>query len=199
MEFWRPLTFLIHSPYPPSFLTFLTPSLVSLEKRFYSSLVIRFHTFVFALYAVSDLCGEMRHCTIRRALAVLGLVTLGASDCISTGDDTTINNALKAGGDGAVVQICPNTTITIKNSIVFTADNQELSTWNYPTDDSRAIILLEQTSPNVTALIEGGARNGARLLNIQIDGDREHNGIVNVGMGNAPWVWCAYTDLALSR
>lgn len=99
-----------------------------------------------------------------------------ASSCISLGDETTINNALSAGGTGAIVQLCPNTILTIHNTITFTADNQEISTQGYPTDNSRATILLSAVGTNVTGLIQGADFSGIRLLNIQVDGDRLKNG-----------------------
>ena len=107
-------------------------------------------------------------------IALLGLAA--ASPCISSGDETTINNALSAGGTGVILQLCPNTTLTIYNTITFTADNQEISTEGYPTDNSRATILLSAVGTNVTELIQGADFSGIRLLNIQVDGDRPNNG-----------------------
>ncbi len=104
-----------------------------------------------------------------------------AANCISDGDETTLNAALQAGGQGAVVQICPNSVITVHNQVKYTADDQEISTHGYPTDNSRAIIILEATDPTISTVISGSARNGVKLLNIQIDGNRRRNGVVSNG------------------
>ncbi|KAL7928398.1 hypothetical protein V8C35DRAFT_333016 [Trichoderma chlorosporum] len=113
-----------------------------------------------------------------RTLGLLASAGLARSACISSGDETTINNALAAGGQGAIVQLCPNTVITVHNTVVFTAPNQELSTQGYPTDGSRAIIRLQTTDQSISAVVRGGSISGLRLKNIQIDGDRTNNGQV---------------------
>lgn len=111
-----------------------------------------------------------------RLFGFLGFANLAATACISSGDETTINNALKSGGVGAVVQLCPNAVITVHNTVAFTAANQELSTQGYPTDATRAIIRLQATDQSISAVIHGGSLSGIRLRNIQIDGDRSANG-----------------------
>lgn len=117
------------------------------------------------------------------ALTGAALVSLAtASNCISSGDETVINAAFSAGGAGTIVQLCASAVITIHNTITFTADNQELSTQGYPTGDTRGTIILNAQGTNVTALIEGSSRHGIRLLNIQVDGNRAGNGVMNIGM-----------------
>ena len=100
-----------------------------------------------------------------------------AAACISSGDQTTINQALSSGGAGTVVQLCPNTIILINDQINFTADNQELSTEGYPTDGTRATIKVALGS-GVGTLVAGAFHSGVRLLNVQIDGDRPNNGLL---------------------
>jgi hypothetical protein len=95
--------------------------------------------------------------------------------CISSGNHDTINNALLNGGPGARIQLCPGAVIQISDTIAFTADNQEISTEGYPTGDTRATIqLIPGTAANI--LIEGGSRNGIRILNLQVDGNRPNTG-----------------------
>jgi hypothetical protein len=98
-----------------------------------------------------------------------------STNCISSGNQDTINNALRSGGAGAQVQLCQGAVIGISNTIKFTADNQEISTQGYPTSDTRATIQLK---PGTTAniLIDGGNRNGIRILNLQVDGNRPNTG-----------------------
>jgi hypothetical protein len=113
-----------------------------------------------------------------RLAALLGLLLANSyanAACMSTGDQDTINSAFKQGGAGAQVQLCPNTTIRIIESIQFTADNQEISTEGYPTGDTRATIQIKPGS-TFTTLISGGSRNGIRILNIQVDGNRPNAG-----------------------
>jgi hypothetical protein len=116
-----------------------------------------------------------------RLFGLLACVNLAVAACISSGDETTINNALQSGGQGALVQLCPNAVILVHNTVTFTAANQELSTQGYPTDGTRGIIRLQTTDPSITAVISGGDINGIRLRNIQIDGDRTANGLINDG------------------
>lgn len=91
--------------------------------------------------------------------------------CISCGDERTVNNALAAGGAGAIVQLCANTHLQVAGQIQFTAEDQELSTAGYPTDDSRATIQIGPGN-SASTIIDGGRHNGIRIKNIQLDGNR---------------------------
>ncbi|KAK3935323.1 hypothetical protein QBC46DRAFT_462142 [Diplogelasinospora grovesii] len=95
--------------------------------------------------------------------------------CISSGNQDTINQLLQSGGADTVVSLCPGTTIPITDSIVFTADGQEISTQGYPADDTRATIIIQPGS-NVTSAIRGNWQNHVRVLNIQVDGNRPNAG-----------------------
>lgn len=90
-----------------------------------------------------------------RILAGLAFAGTAIAACISSGTETTINNALKAGGEGAVVQLCPGAVITVQNTIAFTSANQELSTQGYPTGSTRGIIRLKTTDQSISAVIRG--------------------------------------------
>ncbi|KAH8689155.1 hypothetical protein BGW36DRAFT_466700 [Talaromyces proteolyticus] len=105
---------------------------------------------------------------------------LASAACISSGDQTTINTLFKSGGADTVVQLCPNTVLSVSDTISFTADNQELSTSGYPTDNSRATIQPAANS-NVSMLITGYGFNGLRIKNIQVDGLRPSLGLVEKG------------------
>jgi hypothetical protein len=105
--------------------------------------------------------------------------------CISSGDQNTINSALSAGGQGAIVQLCAGVTIKITGTIQFTANNQEISTQGYPTGSTRALIQIA-TGNSVATLISGAGHNGIRILNIQVDGNRPNAGYVHNGM--CPWL-----------
>ncbi|RFU35451.1 hypothetical protein B7463_g849, partial [Scytalidium lignicola] len=122
----------------------------------------------------------MSSLSLKRYLALSGLLTAASAACISSGDQNTINTALSSGGAGAVVQLCPGATILITDTINFSADNQEISTQGYPTDSSRATI---QIAPgNTASTLITGKNNGIKIRNIQLDGDRPNNGL-QVGGG----------------
>jgi hypothetical protein len=70
------------------------------------------------------------------ALLIRTTSTLVSATCIASGDHNTFNNALTSVGKGAIVQLCPSATILISGTIFFTAEDQELSTQDYPTSDT---------------------------------------------------------------
>ncbi|CAF2697274.1 unnamed protein product [Rotaria sp. Silwood2] len=110
-------------------------------------------------------------------LALLSLIPTAYTACISSGDETTINNLLSSGGANAIVSLCANSVFNLKNPIVFTASNQELSTQGYPTDSTRATLVV--TGVNQTAAIIGNCDqcSGLRLRNIQVNGNRPALGL----------------------
>ncbi|KAL1983266.1 hypothetical protein VTN96DRAFT_288 [Rasamsonia emersonii] len=116
-------------------------------------------------------------------LSFSSLLALAAAACISSGDQTAINNAFQQGGAGTVVQLCPGAVISISESISFTANDQEISTEGYPTDEMRATIQVASGS-NVSTLISGNSFDGIRIKNIQLDGTRPVNGMVVGGGAN---------------
>ena len=127
--------------------------------------------------------------TLFRLFSFLVPLCYVAADCISSGDETTINDALSSGGAGTIIQLCPNTVISINNQISFTANDQEISTQGYPTDATRATIKVAQGS-QVGTLVSGAFHSGIRLLNVQIDGDRPNNGLLQGDYYNSSLVPC---------
>ena len=113
-------------------------------------------------------------------LSSLLLLSLVTSECISSGDQNTLNTALSAGGPGAIVQLCPDTLITLSGSVYFYAPDQEVSTEGYPIDSTRATL---QLAPGVdtSVLISGIGFSGIRILNVQIDGNRNATGYLKGG------------------
>lgn len=112
----------------------------------------------------------------------LGLPVL-TSACISSGDQSIINDALRSGGPNARVQLCENALIQISDSITFTADGQEISTENYPTGNSRATIQITPGNSAAT-LISGAHLNNIKIKNIQLDGNRPNAGYQKGGGAN---------------
>jgi hypothetical protein len=113
-------------------------------------------------------------------LAVFLARHYASAACISSGDQSTINNALSSGGAGTIVQLCAGVTIEITGTISFTAENQEISTAGYPTGSTRALIQIA-TGNSVSTLISGAGLSGIRILNIQVDGNRPNAGYINGG------------------
>ncbi|KAK3496226.1 hypothetical protein B0T13DRAFT_281528 [Neurospora crassa] len=102
-------------------------------------------------------------------------ITPRQSSCLSTGTQSTINALFSSGGANTIVSLCPGVTIPITAPIVFTAPGQELSTQGYPTDSTRATILIQPGS-TVTSAIRGNWQNNVKVLNIQVDGNRPNAG-----------------------
>jgi hypothetical protein len=117
------------------------------------------------------------------SLPLAALVTIASGACLSSGDENTINSALSAGGAGAIVQLCASAVIEVAGQITFTAENQEISTEGYPTDDTRGTIVIT-TGNNASTIIGGGSFNGIRIQNIQIDGNRPNAGPQQGGGAN---------------
>jgi hypothetical protein len=118
----------------------------------------------------------MKGALFRSAVSVaLILFAQAQGACLSTGDQDTINNLLTQGGPNTVVSLCPGATIPITEPIVFTASGQEISTEGYPSDDTRATVIIQPGS-NTTSAIRGNWQDNVRVLNIQVDGNRPNAG-----------------------
>ncbi len=98
--------------------------------------------------------------------------------CISPNPPNTatdrLNSALQSSGPGFILSLCPNAQYMIQAPIVFTAPNQEISTQGYPTDGSRATLVVNGPVANGrghTTAVDGtcGNCNGVKLRNIQAD------------------------------
>jgi len=104
--------------------------------------------------------------------------------CIPSGDDQDIQNALTEEGSKAV--LCKNAAFELHNTIFYTADNQEIYTQGYPTDDTRA--LLKVVGHDVATAISAEGNGFVSLRNVIIDGNRPELGLaegalVNFGRG----------------
>lgn len=85
-----------------------------------------------------------------------------------------LNNLLKTSGTGYVLQLCPKETYLIKAPITFASANQEISTAGYPTDDTRATLLVSgpvfANGTGHTTAVEGTCSTCSNLVlrNIQV-------------------------------
>jgi hypothetical protein len=98
-------------------------------------------------------------------------------NCISPDPANTItdrlNIALSSSGPGFVLRLCPNAHYMIQAPILFAAPDQEISTVGYPTDDSRATLVVDGPVANGTGhtiAVDGTCPNcsGIKLRNIQV-------------------------------
>jgi len=108
------------------------------------------------------------------------IVLLGAcnASCVSSGDQNTINALFKKAGD--VVSLCAGATISLTGSINFNAPNQEISTQGYPTDASRATLVVTGAT-QANAISGCGSCSGIKIRNIQVNGNRPALGVVSGG------------------
>jgi hypothetical protein len=84
-----------------------------------------------------------------------------------------MNLALNSSGPGFVLRLCRNANYMIQAPILFAAPYQEISTEDYPTDDSRATLVVSGPVSNGTGhttAIDGTCTNcsGIILRNIQV-------------------------------
>ncbi|KAG8733693.1 hypothetical protein FRC11_004007 [Ceratobasidium sp. 423] len=114
-------------------------------------------------------------------------------DCIPPEPAETVtdrlNTLLNSSGPGYILPLCQNTTYRITAPLVYTAENQEISTVGYPIGDERATLLVDgfwnddtQTNGHSVA-IQGNCIgcNGIKLRNIQINGARNGRGPIQGG------------------
>ena len=84
-----------------------------------------------------------------------------------------MNVALNSSGPGFVLRLCRNAQYMIQAPILFAAPNQEISTEGYPTDNSRATLVVSGPVSNGqghTTAVDGTCANcsGIILRNIQV-------------------------------
>ncbi|KAG8966672.1 hypothetical protein FRC03_011507 [Tulasnella sp. 419] len=111
-------------------------------------------------------------------------------ECLKSGTEVSINEALENGGPGAKVALCQGAIFRLNNSIVFRHEEQELFTEGFPEGDRRAMLLVE--GEDLAMAIKGDCNecNGIQLQNLIIDGNRPNllrikKGSALVEMGNA--------------
>ncbi|KAI0286457.1 hypothetical protein BC826DRAFT_1048396 [Russula brevipes] len=138
-----------------------------------------FHTLVFAL-EISHLVHRDRTSVDAPFLPVLS-PRADNTTCISPDPVANVtdrlNLALNSSGPAFVLRLCPNAYYMIQAPIRFVAPNQEISTLGYPTDDSRATLIVSGPVSNGvrhTTAVNGTCDNcsGVILRNIQVNGNR---------------------------
>lgn len=114
-------------------------------------------------------------CILITLLSHLLLVT-AAPPCVRFADYDSINQMFIDGGPGTKVLLCPNRLYRLSGPIIFTAADQEIATYGYPTGSERAVLRVE--SRNTATAIQGDCRRCARvsIKNLVVDGNRKKLG-----------------------
>ena len=107
--------------------------------------------------------------------------------CLPSNLSATDFNALFATrGAGFVLTLCASTTYFLDRTLVFTAADQEICTLGYPTDETRATIVVDgSTDPmnGMSTAIAGIGLNGTKIRNTQINGNRVNSsGYASAGL-----------------
>lgn len=98
--------------------------------------------------------------------------------CILTSSAKSLNERFQVGGPGTVLLLCPHTLIELEEPIKFTDSFQELATWGYPTDESRATLVINTPYAHGVAMDTAISADcekciGSRIRNLRIDGGRK--------------------------
>ncbi|KAI9632329.1 uncharacterized protein MKK02DRAFT_40632 [Dioszegia hungarica] len=98
-------------------------------------------------------------------------VDAAAASCLRFADYDSITALFTEGGPGTVVQLCPSKIYRLSGPIVFTAADQEITTFGNPTDDTRAVLRIQASGETA---IQGDCRRckGVKVRNLIIDGYR---------------------------
>ncbi|WVR04043.1 hypothetical protein IAU60_001042 [Kwoniella sp. DSM 27419] len=113
-------------------------------------------------------------------LAILTTLLLplvsAAAPCVRFADYDSINQMFVDGGPGTKVLLCPNKLYRLSGSIIFTAADQELATYGYPTGSERAILRVD--GKQTATAIQGDCRRCARVSvrSLIVDGNRQKLG-----------------------
>ncbi|WVQ73873.1 hypothetical protein IAR50_003454 [Cryptococcus sp. DSM 104548] len=120
--------------------------------------------------------GCMPHLLLFALLLSLLAIVSAAQPCVRFADYDSINQMFIDGGPGAKVLLCPNRLYRLSGPIIFTAADQELATYGYPTGSERAVLRVEGRD-SATA-IQGDCRRCARvsIKNVVVDGNRKKLG-----------------------
>ncbi|WVQ83024.1 hypothetical protein IAT38_005162 [Cryptococcus sp. DSM 104549] len=108
------------------------------------------------------------------ALVLLSAPIFTSAACTDNSTDTAaLQKLLTSGGAGYKLSLCPSKIYSLTDVLNYTAANQEISTEGYPTDATRATLLI--AGFNVTTAVSASkqGQDGAALRNVQINGNRK--------------------------
>ncbi|WWC70872.1 uncharacterized protein I206_104824 [Kwoniella pini CBS 10737] len=99
-------------------------------------------------------------------------ITASAACTPNTVDTAGLQKLITDGGAGYTLQLCSSQIYELSEQLNYTAANQEISTEGYPTDDTRATLKMVGFNKTTSVMAQDAGLNGAKLKNIQIDGNR---------------------------
>ncbi|WWC88500.1 uncharacterized protein L201_003411 [Kwoniella dendrophila CBS 6074] len=111
---------------------------------------------------------------------------LASAACTSNTTDTSgLQKLIHDGGAGYKLQLCAGQTYELSEQLNYTAMNQEISTEGYPTDGTRATLKMVGFNKTTAVMAQDPGLSGAKLMNIQINGNRlDNEDIYTAGGGN---------------
>ena len=124
------------------------------------------------------------------ALAALLLFRGALGDCVANTTSTMdMQLQLQAGGANFTLSLCQGQIYSLTDILNFTNTNQvsasipsaarhlikqEISTENYPTDGSRATLVVTQVGQSIAVQATNEGLNGCKLRHVQVRGRRSH-------------------------
>ncbi|KAG6335885.1 hypothetical protein ID866_3194 [Astraeus odoratus] len=124
----------------------------------------------------------MEYRAVNRMNSPSNLRRATSTSCVAPTPTNTLtdrlNNLLTSSGSGYVLSLCPGEQYPITAPLLFTAPNQEISTAGYPTDDTRATLIVSgpvfSNGTGHTTAVDGTCNNceGVKLRNVQVNGTR---------------------------
>jgi len=147
--------------------------------------------------ALVSASGSRSPMSLRNAYPNRAILPRKTTSCVSPDPPDTLtarlNQLLQSGGPGFVLNLCPSTQYLINDTIKFSARNQEITTVGQPTDDTRAILVINgpRTADGTghTVAVNGQCVDcsGCKLRHIQVNGTRSGHpsilGGANIEMG----------------
>ncbi|RSH89370.1 hypothetical protein EHS25_002482 [Saitozyma podzolica] len=92
--------------------------------------------------------------------------------CLPSGDERAINTALRNGGKGAVVSLCPGSVHRLNGTVYFTAQRQTLTTLGDPLGRDRALLIVEGANQATAVQADCDDCSYATIKSIEVDGNR---------------------------
>nr|ODN85402.1 hypothetical protein L203_05018 [Cryptococcus depauperatus CBS 7841] len=121
--------------------------------------------------------------TYTLALFAASLVNAACTD--NNTDTTGLQKLIQGGGAGYKLVLCPGKTYSLNEALNYTAANQEISTEGYPTDDTRATLLVMGFNKTTAVNAANQGQDGAALRHVIVNGNRKSDeAIYTAGGGN---------------
>ncbi|EIW73463.1 hypothetical protein TREMEDRAFT_14833, partial [Tremella mesenterica DSM 1558] len=115
---------------------------------------------------------------------ILSVTSAVYAACIpSTTSTDDLQSLFQKGGVNYILSLCPNQTYNLTQILNYTAAGQEISTEGYPTDVSRATLLVGGFNISTAVQAQNNGLDGCKLRNVQVNGNRGDDPIYQGGGG----------------